>query len=68
MIQKEYSLSQKAGYQDYCRHSWILLPKMGGTTSRAVLFYSVLIGIVYLVRENHGIENTLNSWHLVMKK
>jgi hypothetical protein len=52
MVQKEYSLSLKEGYSDYCRHSWILIPKMGGRTSIAVLFYSAVGGLVYLVREN----------------
>ena len=44
MIQKDYSLSKKAGWKEYSSTSWLLVFKWGGST----ILSSIIWGIILL--------------------
>ena len=58
MLVKEYSLSKKDGWEQYKKHSWMLIPKFGGNAGRAYLFYFTAIGAGAYVMRNGGFEKT----------
>ncbi len=60
IIKKEYSLSLKPGYSKYCSHSWILLPKVGGSLAGAVLFYGLLAALAYPLHLR-GLQGSLSQ-------
>jgi hypothetical protein len=58
MLVKEYSLSKKDGWEQYKKHSWMLIPKVGGNPGRAYLFYTVAFGLGAYIMMNGGFEKT----------
>ena len=57
MIQKDYSLSKKAGWKEYAATSWMLPFKFGGSTAISLVIYSVFGFVLYFCLTNGGIEN-----------
>lgn len=47
MVQKDYSLSKKAGWKEYAAQSWMLPFKFGGSTLISIVIYSIFFGIMY---------------------
>ena len=49
------------------KHSWILIPKVGGNTYFAIIFYINAIYIFSFVYNNGGIYDSLNKLQLIRK-
>jgi len=49
MYVKELSLERKAGWDAYQKRSWILLPKLGGSTILSFLLYGILGALGYIL-------------------
>ena len=56
MIQKDYSLSKKAGWNEYAATSWMLPFKFGGSLVISFVIYTIFFGCVYFCLNNGGIE------------
>ena len=56
MLQKDYSLSKKAGWKEYAATSWMLPFKFGGSTMLSVIIYGVCFYIGGFCWVNGGIE------------
>lgn len=63
MVCKEYSLSKKAGWPEYAKKTWHILPKMGGCAYFAYPFYTVLFGSFFYMYSHGGIEATFKSFY-----
>jgi len=44
MVQKDYSLSKKLGWDEYASHSWMLFFKFGGSAVLSAILYGIFIG------------------------
>ena len=65
MLQKDYSLSKKAGWKEYEATSWMLPFKFGGSTVISIIIYSIFLGVTGFCLMNGGMENSVK---LLMKK
>ena len=56
MVQKDYSLSKKAGWPEYAATSWMLPFKFGGSLVISVIIYTIFFGALYFCLTNGGLE------------
>ena len=56
MLQKDYSLSKKLGWDDYAATSWILAFKFGGSTAISAIVYGVFFAVTYFCINAGGME------------
>eukprot|EP00351_Strombidinopsis_sp_SopsisLIS2011_P002207 CAMPEP_0116885116 /NCGR_PEP_ID=MMETSP0463-20121206/18327_1 /TAXON_ID=181622 /ORGANISM="Strombidinopsis sp, Strain SopsisLIS2011" /LENGTH=76 /DNA_ID=CAMNT_0004542937 /DNA_START=601 /DNA_END=828 /DNA_ORIENTATION=+ len=56
MLNKDYSLSKKKGWKQYCSHSWMLIPKINGSTIQSLIFYGIVGYISFFTYTHGGIE------------
>lgn len=67
MILKEYSLSKKAGWKEYTRKSWFLVPKLYSSTLVSLLVYALFATVTYFCYTHGGIEATFKQFVLSNK-
>jgi len=60
MTVKDISLAKKVGWEEYSQRSWMLVPKIGGSTALSAAFYGVFGALTYAVVQNGGMEASLN--------
>jgi len=65
MLNKDYSMSRKVGWKEYCDQSWMLIPKINGSAIQSYIFYGFFVSFSYWVFTNGGIEATV---HLVKSR
>lgn len=58
MAAKDYSLSKKEGWEEYCRKTWILLPKLFNSSVLSYLFYGTMIFVARSIYNQGGIQET----------
>lgn len=58
MLIKEYSLSKKAGWEEYAQNSWFLIPKLGSSALLSFVIYGLLIAIGSFIYTQGGLEAT----------
>jgi steroid 5-alpha reductase family enzyme len=56
MLQKDYSLSKKAGWKEYASTSWMLPFKFGGSTMMSIIIYGIFFYVVGFCLSNGGME------------
>ena len=56
MLQKDYSLSKKQGWDEYESTSYMLLFKFGGSFVLSVIIYGFTLATIYFCWTNGGIE------------
>ena len=56
---KEYQLSKKEGWEEYKQRTWILLPKLYGSSATTACFYLLLASTFYTTLAFGGMEATL---------
>ena len=59
MVQKDYSLSKKLGWEEYASHSWMWAFKFGGSAILSAVIYGVFIGVTVYCYNHGGIEATV---------
>lgn len=58
MVQKDYSLSKKAGWKEYAATSWMLPFKFGGSLLISTVIYCTFLAILFFCLQNGGMENS----------
>jgi len=59
MLQKDYSLSKKAGWREYASTSWMLPFKFGGSTMMSIIIYGIFFYTVGFCWSNGGMEKAV---------
>lgn len=55
MYQKELSLRQKPGWEEYSKRSWVLIPKINGRTLDSLITYGLAGFVSYTIYNNGGL-------------
>ena len=58
MAWKDYQLSRKEGWEEYKQRTWMVLFKIGNSDVLTFLFYSAIVGLIYVVYNQGGVEAT----------
>ncbi len=61
MLGKDYSNSKKEGWEEYCKKTWMLFPKLFNSAPASFLVYGVSGALGWFTYHNGGIETTLKQ-------
>lgn len=59
MMVKQYSLSKKAGWEEYKAKTWPLLPKLCNNAAFSLIVYTIFFGTIYFCITHGGIEASI---------
>ena len=59
MAVKQYSLSKKAGWEEYKAKTWPLLPKLANNTGLSLVVYTIFFGTMYFCLTHGGMEASI---------